>query len=127
MQINVERESVCAGDDVDSPHARSFVMQPDDAGDLTSAAIEFVIDAHYLASVEGGSTWIAYSSGVALAVVALGPDDEVRQVLRTSAQLVPKNGSVALRFQYFTANSPVRLLDELNAGREPEKRWQERW
>jgi hypothetical protein len=68
MKINIERDSVCAGDDVDAPHAKSLELpSPGSLGQLV-AAVRLV---NYLPSIQGGqATWILRLGGQAVAVLA---------------------------------------------------------
>lgn len=67
MRLYVSRDSVCAGDDTDAPHARVFDVPgtPDVAG-----AVEHVLASGYLPSIAGGlATW-SIVSAIPVAVVA---------------------------------------------------------
>jgi hypothetical protein len=65
--LNVERESVCAGDDIDAPHTRRFAVA---AGASLAEAISEIVVAGYLAPIAGGkATWIV-ETGKPVAVVA---------------------------------------------------------
>ena len=67
MALYATRDSVCAGDDADAPHARTFALQ-----DMRSIeqAIATVNSARYLPSIAGGlATW-SVTSGRPLAVIA---------------------------------------------------------
>src|SRR5688572_3624104 len=66
--LNVERDSVCAGDDIDAPHAKRFPFQ---AKDTLAEALSAIVETGYLANIAGGkATWIVEAAGKAVAVVA---------------------------------------------------------
>ena len=66
--LRVERDSVCAGDDGDAPHAATFGF---DRGDSLARVVAAVVAAKYLPGVAGGeATWTVRAAGRALAVVA---------------------------------------------------------
>lgn len=57
MKIHLTRDSVCAGDDVDAPHARTMSFA--DEAPLDSV-IDEIMRSGYLASIAGGkATWSA--------------------------------------------------------------------
>jgi hypothetical protein len=66
MKILATRDSVAMGDDVDAPHEQHFSF-PDSTP--IEQAIEKIVSAGYLASVQGGATWSAVS-GIPICVVA---------------------------------------------------------
>lgn len=67
MKIYVERDSVCAGDDVDAPHAIVFEMFD---GSTLREVLEAIRHHRYLASIQGGkATWVA-TGEFPLAVIA---------------------------------------------------------
>lgn len=66
--LNVQRDSVCAGDDVDAPHATRFELA---LADSIDEAVSLVVQSGYLACIAGGkATWIVEAAGKPLAVVA---------------------------------------------------------
>jgi hypothetical protein len=66
--LNVERDSVCAGDDIDAPHAQRFAFQ---VKDTLAEALSAIVETRYLASIPGGNaTWIVEAAGKPVAVVA---------------------------------------------------------
>lgn len=108
MHINLTRDSVAMGDDVDAPHAHHFSM-PD--GSTLNQVLQVVLRQHYLASIAGGkATWVALLDQRPIAVLAqqwqqpvlLGPD-----------LVLPPNVAVQLHFRYHTQQDPEVALAEL--------------
>ncbi len=67
MNVYLSRDSVCAGDDVDAPHAKQIVVAD---GTSIEDILSNVSHSGYLPSIAGGkATWSA-SSNVPLGVVA---------------------------------------------------------
>ena len=68
LALNVERDSVCAGDDIDAPHAKRFTCR---SSDTLAEALSAIVEAGYLANISGGkATWIVEAAGKPVAVVA---------------------------------------------------------
>lgn len=67
MKAYVTRDSVCAGDDIDAPNARHFVV-PD--GLTVEAIIRHVISEVNLPHISGGKATWCISSKTPLAVIA---------------------------------------------------------
>ena len=66
MKVYVSRESVCAGDDIES-HGKTFTF-PDNYS--VEEVLQAIIDSGYLPSVSGGcATWTA-ASNIPIAVIA---------------------------------------------------------
>ena len=65
--LNVVRDSVCAGDDVDAPHAARFTVGPDAT---LAGALFTILNARYLAAIAGGRATWTVESHRQLAVVA---------------------------------------------------------
>ncbi|SNC67674.1 hypothetical protein SAMN06265337_2032 [Hymenobacter gelipurpurascens] len=108
MHINLTRDSVAMGDDVDAPHAHRFSM-PD--GSTLAQVLQTVLSQRYLASITGGeATWVALLEQKPIAVLAqqwqqpvlLGPD-----------LVLPPNVAVQLHFRYRTQQDPEEVLAEL--------------
>lgn len=67
MRIYVTRESVCAGDDGDAPHAREF-STPGESD--VAAAVEHVLASGYLPCISGGNAAWSVTSAIPVAVAA---------------------------------------------------------
>jgi len=114
--LSVKRDSVCAGDDVDAPHARRFEFQSSvTLGDALSA----VIKAGYLAKIAGGkATWIV-EADQPLAVVAEqwdSPEFLVDSSTRLT-EYVSLGASKPLFFRYWCQVDPAVVFERLKAGR----------
>ena|SRR5579871_3158736 len=115
--LNVERDSVCAGDDIDAPHAKRFPFQ---AKDTLAQALSAILEAGYLANIAGGkATWIVKAAGKAVAVVA--------QQWKTPKFLIdpktivtestPPEAPRALFFRYWSQIDPAVVFECLRLGR----------
>ena len=112
MQLFVTRDSVCAGDDGDAPHPRTFPSLP---SATPAQAVATVLAARYLPSIGGGrATWVA-ASAVPLAVIAqqwpaprwLGLSSRDRQRLDCNGDLL------RLHFSYLAQQDPEQVLATL--------------
>jgi hypothetical protein len=121
LVLTVERDGVCAGDDIESPHTRRFKVRPDAT---LAEALSEILGKQYLALIIGGkATWVV-ESDKPLAVVAqqwksprflVDPDTPV-------ADCVPPGGPKPLYFRYWVQADPVKVLRKLRAGQPaPEK------
>ncbi len=124
IECLLQRDSVCMADDIDAPHDRQVTLDvsPSVTDVPLYCARRVALDEHYLASVMGGSTWIAYAEERPIAVVVLDRflrGDEVHAV----ASSRPWSGEFPLKlfFAYYLANSPARLVDELRRGETPRR------
>ena len=112
MQLFVTRDSVCAGDDGDAPHPRTYSSS---ASATPAQAVDTVLAARYLPSIAGGmATWVA-ASAVPLAVIAqqwpaprwLPLSSRDRQRLDCSG------GLLRLHFSYLAQQDPAQVLATL--------------
>ena len=109
MQLFVTRDSVCAGDDGDAPHPRSFATS---LSTTLLQSIETVLAARYLPSIAGGmATWVA-ASAVPLAVVAQQwPAPRMLSLSSRDRQRLDGEGDVLrLHFSYFAQHDPEQVL-----------------
>jgi hypothetical protein len=109
MQLFVTRDSVCAGDDGDAPHPRTF---PGAATDPPEQAVANVLAARYLPSIAGGlATWVV-SSAVPLAVVAQqwATPRALPLSARDRLRLDRSGGQLRLHFSYFAQQDPEQVL-----------------
>ena len=68
MALQLTRDSVCAGDDADAPHERSYAVAP---GAGWADVLQGIAACGYLASIAGGqATWVARVEGTPVAVLA---------------------------------------------------------
>lgn len=117
LALNVERDSVCAGDDVDAPHPKRFAYQ---ANDTLAEAVSAIIDAGYLANIAGGkATWIVEAAGRPVAMLAqqwksprflIDPTTLVTDCITAEA---PR----ALFFRYWCQIDPALVFECLRLGR----------
>lgn len=112
MKIHLTRDSVCAGDDVDAPHARTVVFSD---GVPLETVIQEIARSGYLAAIAGGNaTWSAVA-GHPIAVVAqqwsrpkLLPDSEAQPLM-----LQGPDGVARLHFRYHVQDDPHGVYSAL--------------
>jgi hypothetical protein len=112
MKAYFTRDSVCAGDDGDAPHAREIdVPGPFDAAGLLRA----VLAAEKLPSIAGGQATWCVASGVPLAVVAQQwPEPRMLSFLPPKLGDLDTDGeTVRLHFSYFAQRDPEVVFDVL--------------
>jgi len=104
--VHVDRDSVAAGDDIDS-HARRFTFPCDLA---IEEVIERLVESGYLPTVSGGATW-SVTSGVPIAVIAQGgPSKRVSWQPVDATKLQRQDGVIGLYFNYHTQHKPEVVL-----------------
>ena len=116
LELNVERDSVCAGDDIDAPHTKSFAFQ---ANTTIAEALSEIIGTGYLVKIAGGkATWIV-ETDKPFAVVAqhwqspkflIDPGTPLTACVRPG---LPN----ALFFRYWCQVAPEVVFDCLRMGR----------
>lgn len=116
LALNVERDSVCAADDIYSPHAKRFVFE---SNATVAEAISTIIQTGYLANIAGGkATWIVESAGKPLAVVA--QQWESPKFLIDPATLATEcmklEGPSSLFFRYWCQIEPAVVFECLTLG-----------
>jgi hypothetical protein len=117
LALNVERDSVCAGDDVDAPHAKQFAFR---GGDTLADALSAIVGDGYLANISGGkATWIVEAAGKPVAVVA--QQWESAEFLIDSATLltdcITPEAPKAIFFRYWCQVDPAVVFECLRLGR----------
>ena len=115
LELTVDRDSVCAGDDIES-HQQSFLIRQDYTLAQTLAA---VLKSKYLPQVAGGcATWIVESDRP-LAVVAQqwpSPEFLVSPESRSIDCTAPKPCR-SLFFRYWCQADPTVVVNCLKVGR----------
>lgn len=116
LNLIIERDSVCAGDDCDAPH-RVSIQVPSES---TLAQVLDVIQSRgYLAQITGGrATWIVEADRP-LAVMAQQwktPKFLIASETRIAA-CQTNDGSRSLFFRYWCQVDPDRVFDCLESGR----------
>jgi hypothetical protein len=102
--IEVERDSVCMGDDIDAPHEYKFSMP--ESSTLT-ALFEHLAKKRYLASVAGENhSWEATVNNKVVAIF-LGNSKipESSKLLAKQISKYAKNGIVNVSFKYKSATT----------------------
>jgi hypothetical protein len=104
VRLNLTRDSVAMGDDVDAPHGQSLDL-PDDAclGDAVAVALA----RPYLAHIQGGkATWLVVVDGTVHAVVA--------QQWATTRWLTDPRASApaVIHFRYLSQRDPDEVYAE---------------
>ncbi|WP_337828343.1 hypothetical protein [Pseudonocardia sp. TMWB2A] len=128
------------GDDATTPNRRYYDVKVD-AGlaDLALYLVDHIVRArHYLPSVQGGSTWVARVDGRPVAVVTKAdgyvhaensaPSHKLYRVfpLHQAGHEVSPNApfpvSIPLYFDYYLANDPERIVQQLTLEGKAERR-----
>jgi hypothetical protein len=117
LAMNVERDSVCAGDDIDAPHTKQFTFLENDT---LAEALSAIVQGGYLANIAGGNaTWIVEAAGKAVAVIAQqwkSPKfliDPATLVINCIEPASPR----ALFFRYWCQIDPAVVFECLRTGR----------
>lgn len=117
LAVNVERDSICAGDDIDAPHAMRFAFQ---LTDTLEQALSTIVDAYLPNNIAGGkATWIVEAAGKSVAVVAQqweSPQFLIKPTTQLIECVVPE-APKGLFFRYWCQVSPVVVFDCLRLGR----------
>lgn len=116
LTLNVSRDSVCAGDDIDAPHSMQLSVGADET---LAKLLSRIVGMPYLASIFGGkATWIV-ESAIPLAVVAQQWDrpaylvDPAVRIVDCVSFDIPR----PLFFRYWCRVDPAVVLACLKAGR----------
>lgn len=116
LSINIERDSVCAGDDCDAPHRISIRVHREST---LAQVLDVIQGMRYLAQISGGrATWIVESFRP-LAVVAEQwkfPRFLVSAETRI-ADCLTRDDSKPLFFRYWCQVDPDLVFDCLQSGR----------
>ncbi|MDD1139177.1 hypothetical protein M5G22_16605 [Pseudomonas sp. TNT2022 ID233] len=116
MEVAIDRDSVHAGDDLES-HAMSITL---DQTAKMRTLIEVIQDMDYLPRISGGkATWVVYSSGKPIGVLA-------QQWLEPKLTVPPESivdlyfGNVEphLLFRYWCQADPDEVFSDIKAGNE---------
>jgi hypothetical protein len=105
MKVYFTRDSVCAGDDGDAPHAREVELLD---GLSVGQLVRGVLDAAGLPQISGGRATWCVSSGVPLAVVAQEWDEPrfVSPIPPRMEELEVSGGVVRMHFSYLAQQDP---------------------
>jgi len=103
MKALVTRDSVCAGDDFDPPHARTIAVP---ATDTTDALVAAVVRAYPLANIRWRECHLVLSSGVPLAVVAQQWAEPKLTFSRKISDCDVHDNVVRLHFSYLAQVDP---------------------
>jgi len=113
--LNVERDSVCAADDADAPHARGFAFKGNES---LAEALSAIIDTGYLPTIAYGKATSIVEADKPLAVVA--QQWSLPEFLVDPAtQLTDCLSGVDLEhlyFRYWCQADPRVVFDRLKAG-----------
>ena len=117
MPLNVERDSVCAGDDIDAPHAKRFAFR---GKDTLAETLSAIVGAGYLANIAGGkATWIVEAAGKPVAVVAQQWDSPEFLIDPATlvADCITPDSPRAIFFRYWCQVDPGVVFKCLRLGR----------
>jgi hypothetical protein len=112
MKIYFTRDSVCAGDDCDAPHAREIDL-PADAS--IEAIVRAALKASPLASISGGKATWCVSSGLPLAVIAQEWSEPkfLHPIPPKQSELDRRGETIRLHFSYFAQQDPNVVFEVL--------------
>lgn len=106
-EVRIDRDSVCAADDVD-PHAEVIRVSADETFE---ALLRRISSSGYLASIAGGqATWVAEADGKPVAVIA--QQWRKPEFLQSGSQTI----SQVLHFRYRAQADPWKVLREHSFG-----------
>ncbi|WP_080770621.1 hypothetical protein [Pseudomonas fluorescens] len=112
LVVAIDRDSVHAGDDLES-HAISITL---DQSATLRTLIEVIQDMDYLPLISGGkATWVVYSSGKPLGVLAQ-QWPEPKWVVRPES--IVRNIEPRLLFRYWCQADPDEVFSDAQAGNE---------
>jgi hypothetical protein len=117
FSLYVERDSVCAGDEVDAPHAKRFPFQPKDT---LAEVLSAIVETRYLANIASGkATWIVEATGKPVAVVAQqwkSPKFLIDPTTLVTDCIIPE-APRGLFFRYWCQIDPAVVFECLRLGR----------
>lgn len=127
--IDLTRESVCAGDDVDSLHAASVTVSVlANSRDPIGDAIYTALNTHnYLPSVAGSSTWIAHCMGQCFVFNHGSGRHDIRNWQDVDPTALQDRSPVdmptrlTVELDYYLSNNVDRIVKQLRAGQMPER------
>jgi hypothetical protein len=104
FRVNVERDSVCMGDDVDSPHTYNFNISSDAT---LNNVFEHLAENHYLASVGGiNHSWEAIIENRSLALFkGNNRKPEHTDALIENISSYTNSGVLSIYFKYNSATN----------------------
>ena len=99
IQVNVKRESVCMGDDVNAPHALSFKVP---SSYTFQQLFSHLSRMRYLAGVAGNEhSWEAIINGMSVAVFKQNnKEPEESEILSKKLECSAANGTLNIWFKY---------------------------
>jgi hypothetical protein len=116
ITLNVQRDSVCAGDDAFAPHAKRFKLQ---ANETLSEALSAILADGYLGNIANGeATWIVEAEGEPVAVLAqhlTEPKFLIHTMSRVADCVKPK-APIGLFFRYWGQIDPAVVFECLKSG-----------
>jgi hypothetical protein len=121
LVIGIDRDSVHAGDDLDS-HRTTIGLDPT----LTlRALLEAIQGMGYLPAISGGeATWIICSSGKHIGVLAQQwPEPQLTIPAESILSQYFADSEPRLLFRYWCQADPAYVFSQINAGHEPPPRF----
>jgi len=112
MKIHLTRESVCAADDIDAPHARQ-IQVPDDC--CLDEIVSYIMKHYELPHIAGGKATWCISSMLPLAVVTQQwrNPEMIRSIPPGLDELDCSNGVLRVNISYFAQIDPDVVLTVL--------------
>ncbi len=108
IKFYLTRDSVCAGDDIDPPHNKTFSFNRN----KEISGILREIKEKYLPKIQGGkATWIAKHKGKAIAVLAQ-EWEELKFIDRETANeiFIESNKEIEIYIEYLAQYNPKKIL-----------------
>lgn len=121
LEVAVDRDSVHAGDDLES-HAMSITL---DQSAKMRTLIEVIQDMDYLPRISGGkATWVVYSSGKPIGVLAQQwPKSKLTVPPESIVDRYFGNIEPHLLFRYWCQADPDEVFSDIKAGNERPSRF----
>jgi hypothetical protein len=123
ITIHVDRDSIHAGDDLESHASKVDADSESDIGALLTK-----LKLNYLPGIAGGAaTWIVSCSGCGpspLGVLAQQwQEPRLRIPLETPLGQVLGSGRLSIMFEYWCQKDPSVVFDRISEGKEPPPKW----
>ncbi|HEY6873051.1 MAG TPA: hypothetical protein VI298_10040 [Geobacteraceae bacterium] len=110
MKIIVTRDSVCAADDFDPPHEKSFRFSDEKP---MKAVLQELLSV-YLPKIAGGkATWVAQTDAPLAVVAQEWEEPEMIKEVATVSDVFPAGTSPRLYFEYLAQEAPSTVLQKL--------------
>lgn len=121
IKVEIKRDSVCAGDDIDGEHKKILKLYPDESVEIL---IDNILKINYLPTIAGGkATWVVRSNNINIAVLA----EQWNKAKYFISSKLPLSGFeindnlLKINIEYYTQLDPDYIFNEINIGNKPKK------